>query len=70
MKNTGKENKFRYDKVKITWWDICTCEAAWVSEEEILDHDISVKMLVISIKRLGISYGYLHLILKMKMEWM
>ena len=42
MKNTGKENKFRYDKVKITWWDICTCEAAWVSEEEILDHDISI----------------------------
>ena len=42
MKNTGKENKFRYDKVKIIWWDICTCEAAWVNEEEILDHDISV----------------------------
>jgi len=71
MKNTGKENNFRYDKVKITWWDICTCEAAWVNEEEILDHDISVcQMLVISIKRLGINYGYLHLILKMKMEWM
>ena len=42
MKNTGKENNFKYDKVKITWWDICTCEAAWVREDDILDHDISV----------------------------
>ena len=42
MKNTGKENKFRYEKVKITWWDIVTCEEAWVGEEDILDHDISV----------------------------
>ena len=42
MKNTGKEKKFRYDKVKITWWDIVTCEEAWVSEENILDHDISI----------------------------
>ena len=42
MKNTGKESKFKYDKVKIIWWDICSSTESWIAEEDILKHDVSV----------------------------
>ena len=33
--------KFKYKRVKIIWWDICSSDEAWISEDDILNHDIA-----------------------------
>ena len=37
----SKKNKFKYKNVKVTWFDPCQSNEAWVSEEDILDHDVA-----------------------------
>ena len=31
--------KFKYKRVKIIWWDICSSDEAWISEDDILNHE-------------------------------
>ena len=31
----------KYNHVKITWYDICTSDAAWTDEDDILKHDVA-----------------------------
>ena len=33
--------KFKYKRVKIIWWDICSSDEAWILEDDILNHDIA-----------------------------
>ena len=37
----GMKAKFKYKRVKIVWWDICSSDEAWTSEDDILNHDIA-----------------------------
>ena len=34
--------KFKYQKVKLTWWDITSSTESWVNEKDIEDNDVSV----------------------------
>lgn len=34
--------KFKYQKVKLTWWDITSSTEAWVNEKDIEDNDVSI----------------------------
>ena len=40
MKVGGK--KFKYPRVKLTWWDITSSPDAWVHESDIKNNDISI----------------------------
>ena len=36
---TGKNRKFKH--VRVTWFDPCQSNEAWVPEDEILEHDVA-----------------------------
>tara|TARA_R100000700_G_C3146633_1_gene126689 strand:- start:79 stop:342 length:264 start_codon:yes stop_codon:yes gene_type:complete len=40
MKISG--NKINYKHVRLTWWDICQSEEAWIHEDDVLKHDIAI----------------------------
>lgn len=37
-----QKSKKKYPHVRITWHDICSSEEAWISEDQILEHDVAV----------------------------
>lgn len=42
MKVGGSQKKFKYQRVKIIWWDITSSLSAWVHEDDIESNDISI----------------------------
>lgn len=41
IKVGGMKAKFKYKRVKIVWWDICSSDEAWIGEDDILTHDVA-----------------------------
>ena len=35
------DKKFNYQRVEIIWYDICNAEGAWLSESEVLNHNLA-----------------------------
>jgi len=42
MKVGGNQKKFKYQRVKVIWWDITSSPSAWVHEDDIESNDISI----------------------------
>jgi hypothetical protein len=71
MTSTKKSgvNKFPYQHVRITWWDIQQSSEAWIDEENILENDIAICSDTGYIfKKSKINCGYSLPILMMMME--